>query len=746
MIDALRWLIAVEVVGLVFLPLAMWMCRALPDRGYGLAKTFGLVLLTFGTWIVGEFLPVAAGIWLPLIVLAAGSTLSWWLFGDEVARAWKDIRTTLVVEEAIFLIAFVTWCLLRAYVFHPGISHTEQYMDMSILAASVRSASYPPYDPWMSGHSINYYYLGYLMYSLLIKLSGVLPSIGYNLALSTLFATVVANCYSVGLALIRRLLPALAAPVAVALLGNWHLILVQIPSGDAPGSFSWFWNSTRVIGPNNATVTSSITEFPFFSYMLGDLHPHVMALPVTILTIGLGLTFLFDRHALRLARNWQTWLRLIMTAICIGSLFVMNSWDFPTYGVLVAGCIFIAAYLNNETESWWQQPAKVAVVLAAAAVAAYLPFYLQFRAPSGGFGMVTTPSNPWEFLQVFGLFALPCAVLLAGYALLYQPAGDEDAQTDSAPVSERTSALEAGAVRVADSSLYVGAVVLIFAVLGIRFHIWVLLALLLASATALAMLHRALNTEEPNRADAAALALIALGCLVLAVPEVVYIRDAFDGGASYRMNTMFKFDYQGWALLGLASAYAVVRAAGIFRSLLGRPVGIAVILLAAVCAAGGALYTVTAPQSFNWGGTAIGLDGMAALQESPPQSQDYGAIVWLRDHATGSPVELEATGGGYQADSARVSAFTGLPTVMGWSDHEYQWRGGDAEIGARVAAVNTIYTTRSAATAETLLRQYRVQYVFVGSAERAIRNADLSKFGRFMRVAYHDSTDTIYTW
>lgn len=744
MIDTLRWLLVLELIGAAVLPFTLWMFSHLPDRGFALTKTLGLVLLTFGVWLTGELLPIAGGVWLPLAVLGLAAVASWWGFGARARAAWTEVRRTIVIEECLFLLAFIAWTVMRAVVFHPGISHTEQYMDMSMLGAAVRSTSYPPYDPWMSGHTVNYYYLGYVMYALVTKLSGVLPTVGYNLALSTLFALVAGNTYAVGLALTRRLLYALAAPVAVVLLGNWHAILVQLPRGIGPGGFNWFWESTRVIGAGN-----TITEFPYFSFMLGDLHPHVMALPVTVLAIALGLSILFDPTEFRLRRAWQPWLRLFTIAVSLGSLFVLNSWDFPTYALFVAGCIGAAAYVTDATPAWWRAPLLAIAALGVLSVGLYTPFYLQYRAPTRGFGWVTTPSNPAEFLQVFGLFIAACAVLLAAYSALFQPEQNaaESASRADAPAPE-TSALETGAARVADSPMVLVALVaLLVLVLGLRLQVWVFLALALLATLTGVMLYRALNTSEPNRADIAALGLMLVGFSVVGAAEVVYIRDVFDGGAAYRMNTVFKFDYQGWTLLGLAAAYGLTRATGIFRAHFHAAIGVitAAILLAG--GAGAAAYTILAPQSANWGGTATGLDGATALRDTPPQSGDYRAISWLRSRTRSSnPVELEAVGKPYDADSARVSTFTGLPTVMGWQDHEVQWRGADREIQTRATAVTTIYTTPSIARARALLRRYNVTYVFVGSAERAIAGADLAKFRRFMHVAYRDPGATIYTW
>jgi YYY domain-containing protein len=297
MIDALRWLLVLEVVAVAVLPLSMWLLRGLPDRGFGLSKVAGLLFVTYLTWIAGSAFPIASGPLLPALAVLLLAALAWWFLRDQTLRSLQESLRPAIVEEVLFIAGFVAWCVMRAYVFHPAIAHTEQYMDMALLNASFHSVSYPPYDPWMSGHTVNYYYLGYLMCALPIKLSGVAPAVAYNLALSTLFAMTIAGAYSIGYALSRSLAWAAVSPLFVALVGNWHAVFAQLPHDALPGNTNWwFFDSSRVVaGQGDYTIN----EFPFFSFMLGDLHPHVMALPVTILAVGLGAAIVLRVSPLR---------------------------------------------------------------------------------------------------------------------------------------------------------------------------------------------------------------------------------------------------------------------------------------------------------------------------------------------------------------------------------------------------------------------------------------------------------------
>jgi uncharacterized membrane protein len=237
---------------------------------------------------------------------------------------------------------------------------------------------------------------------------------------------------------------------------------------------------------------------------------------------------------------------------------------------------------------------------------------------------------------------------------------------------------------------------------------------------------------------------------VLALTEVVYLRDAFDGGSSYRMNTVFKFYYQAWTMLGLAGAYGAYRAWRILSGLFARYVAVGAMAVVAVGVAGAGVYTVLAPQSGIQDFGDRSLDGMAWLGTLHPG--DFAAVQWLRAHAHGMPVELETVGNAshpddYRPEFARIATFSGLPTVMGWPGHESQWRPNDGEVGARADDVRRIYSSAGAGVARGLLLKYHVTYVIVGDTERTVYSAEaLSKFSRFMHVAFRSGNTLIYTW
>jgi len=471
------------------------------------------------------------------------------------------------------------------------------------------------------------------------------------------------------------------------------------------------------------------------------MHPHVMALPITLAAIALAFAWFAELPG----ESWSGWGRLLAGALLVGSLFATNSWDFPTYLLLTAAALLAARYVQSEQPRWWVPASRQIIVLAAAAVILFLPSYLEVRGLTHGIGLVTTRSDIGQFVQVFGLFLAGAALLVGAVGYVFQPA---DAGAESGSVSLRWASVSGIAATIA-------LVVAIVAGLALGAEIQaapLLIDLALASGAGL-VLWRVLNSDDPRQGDVIALLGVLLAALILASTEIVYIRDTFDGSAMYRMNTVFKFYYQVWVLLGLATAYGLWRASTIIRRYGSVMASRATLAVFALGILGGLGYSVLAPLSPTAADTTIGLNGMGWLQSGSPG--DAQGINWLDSHVHGNPVVLEAIRNASSnvpvdySSFSRVSTFSGLPTIMGWPGHEEQWRPGDPDIATRVQDVVTMYATRNVTLAKALLRRYQVRYVFVGSLERTLPGvsaASLSKFARFMHLVFHSGGTDIYTW
>jgi YYY domain-containing protein len=756
MIAFLSWLFAVELIGLGALPIAVRLFRSLPDRGFLLAKPLGMLLVGYLVWAltIAGMLRFQQGT--ILMALLAIATVAWLAWGRMTIKELSISRHSVLAAQGLFLLAYGGAALIRAL--NPEIAGTEKPMDMAFLHAIQRSDVFPPEDPWMSGYGISYYYFGYLLIAVVAKLSSVPASVAYNLGVALVFALLLTASYSLvynlvtalapGWRAVRRLVAALLGPLLVGIMGNlvigfeilaargigdqafWNSVGIKglqaaaEPAGWLPTSHWWWWRASRVI-PN--TQPDGINEFPYFSFLLGDLHPHFIVLPWALLVVAISLAVVLRRGA-PLSRS-DRWLWVLVPALALGFLMVGNSWDFPTYVALFwlssLLAFFPATWTRGAIATILRRQVPVLLGVSVCAVLLYLPFMVGFGSQVRGLGIPDDRTPLVSMLIIFGpFFFVLVAFLLWQWRLSARRAG------------AALAGLRWAGLLLIVTAWWLGTLALISGV--------ILLAVA-ALATTLGYPAEPIGGDAPRGGGPGAppvsgaveaepwarsflLLLTALGLLIVLAPELVFVVDSF----GTRMNTVFKLHYQAWILLGLASAASLAWMLGAVRLTAAR----LVIALGAILMIGtGLLYPLAATPTKTQGlRSSLTLDGAAFYQSARPD--DYAAIAWLSEEAIGRPVVLEATGGQY-SEYARVSTFSGLPTVLGWAGHQMQWRGSGEEPQRRIRDIDAIYETASDSEVMALLEQYGVRYVFVGWLER-------ERYGPAVRDRFEGLLETIY--
>ena len=204
-------------------------------------------------WVLGSLALVPQGlvVWIAAVVLlAAGGGFVWWRWRPELPRQ------ALLWSEGLALAAFAVMALLVAY--SPDVWQTEKPMDMAFINAAGRAEHFPPADPWMAGEDLNYYYLGHLMAAGMLRLTGVAPDVGYNLAVAAFFALSVAAAFGLAYALGGRLAAGLWGVALCILAGTIGSGLELVSEGGPLRAYDWF-GASRVI-------PGTINEFPAFSF------------------------------------------------------------------------------------------------------------------------------------------------------------------------------------------------------------------------------------------------------------------------------------------------------------------------------------------------------------------------------------------------------------------------------------------------------------------------------------------------
>ena len=865
--SALRWYFVIQVFGLAALPLSLRLFRRLPDRGYGFAKPLGLLLCGWLFWLAGTFgwLENTSGAILATVVLVGGAGLlllprtrglldqSAPAQASASSRITRSLWPSILATEILFALSFAVWCLVRARMPRIQTAGGEKWMEIAFLRAILRARTFPPHDPWLSGFAISYYYFGYVIVAMLTRLSGVAPSVAFNLGIAALFALTCTGSYCLVhnlLAMGERgdnapaadrasssddparlrlgaLVGGLVGPVLLTAMGNLEGLLESLHArglGPArfwewldirsiniappawsegswvPGRFFWWWQASRVLRDYTPTGEHQevIDEFPGFSFILGDMHPHVLALPFILLVIGLALNLYLRTSAARAAAHpnglhaqalvsavWplSAW-EFLVYALCLGALGFLNTWDFPIYLVLTVAAYAIGRLFEFPTVrrgarhvTVWQGAALLGALFASGLLL-YLPFWIGFQSQAGGILLnLFNPTRLPQFAVMFGPLALigslhvadraqvsrvrgwrvvkwsilamllisAALVLLVGGVLALASFGILPEQGAAAYVlawlrdqpipglegvqGARNLVSQSFLRRLLNSWTAVGLV-------GFVAAITLVLALRIGSSATTS------DVAPPgdrrlvawSRVDPFVLLLLGMGGLLALSVEYVYLRDHF----GTRMNTVFKFYFQTWVLWAIAGAYALVcfvRHARVIAALAS--------VLLVTC---GLIYPVLAipARAREYGGPPT-LDGAAHLANTHPG--DYLAIGWINEHISGAPVVLEAPSERFAAYvyPGRVSAHSGLPTVLGWAGHEHQWRGNYAEQGRREGDIKTIYSSEDVEPALTLLDQYDISYVYIGPIERRrYPPAGLAKFAQMMDAVYDAADVTIY--
>jgi YYY domain-containing protein len=782
--EAVRFFLIALLLSAVSLPLVFHLFPRFPDRGYGLGRALALALAGYAYWIGRVVGVVPAGRGGTVLVLLLAVFVAGWVFlrhRREIVRWLRYAWPVLLLTEGIFATAFFGFAALRSY--NPEIEATEKPMDYALLNAAVVSEDYPPQDPWLAGHDISYYYFGYVQMGFLTQVAGVAPEYGYNLGLTWTFAAAAAAAMSLGMALatssrrLRRRFPASIRGVAAAcgaltaafllLLGNlegvfellhahgWADGLVSYadienleaqPQSSTwyPDSFWWWFRASRVI-------PDTINEFPYFSFILGDLHPHVMAIPLVMVATALAFAAWQSRRGL----DWRElrrgpW-RALALVVLLGGLAFENTWDLPTFGLL----FLVAVLMRNvvlggqgstaqRARSAFLATGSYGLPLLALGALAYVPFYTEFSSQASGLQPhVTAGTRPFHFLIVFG-------PLLA--AALFTPLAARRARADAI-----------------FAALALAAVVLVVwlflaeargpgglsEALDSRGSGWGTLVALVALFTIFGAAALSSGLRQSTPTGFACLAG-AFALLLLLGAELFYIDDVFDS----RFNTVFKLFYQSWILLAPVAAYGLFEAVAAVRV---RPVlRYAAPVLGAVAGLlllGGAVYTITAIPGRTEGFAAevTTLDGLEQHRRFRPD--DVTAIDWLRENAPPGAIILEASGRTYAltdgqpvitdqridyTDAGRFSAFTGLQTLLGWPGHELQWRGSGDLFAGRLEEIDLLYLSESPADAVRILRKYGARYVVVGTRERQDYPRGLDKFQQFMNLVFESGDVRIY--
>ena len=679
----LTWWEMLFLLGLVFMPVTSRMFRGFDDNGWMFSKVLAVAVCGYVQWLLA-CLKISPFTGITCVILTVICCLGSLLYGIKCKNRFPDSlpweQAALVYrEEILFFLVFLFWTYLAG--FHPAAHGTEKYMDFGFMQAMMRSTTLPAQDMWYAGKPFNYYYGGQYLAVFLTKLTGTNVEVTYNL----MRTMVAAFAFLLPFSLVRQMLKdklktgrkwsfclgGILAGMAVSMSGNLHYIIYGIILRLLKIKTDyWFPSSTRYIGFDPAvTGDETIHEFPSYSFVLGDLHAHVINVFLVLTVLGILYAWIKTNSG----KSWRQ-REIGLLGLLLGMFLFSNTWDFMIYYVVICGTLLFGNLKRYSSGSCISQALKWSVIqwieLLAAAFLASLPFHLTFEnVMVQGIGIVKIHTAFYQFSVLWAFPLLVCVPFVIGILR----------RIGTFPEKKFRSFFS----NIKYSDLY--GLVLVLCAIGLIF-----------------------------------------------IPEFVYVRDIYEKTAP-RANTMFKLTYQAYIMFGIMMAYilvfftvnrikrcngadSTVMCKGLLRcprlqSLTGI---IAILVLISTCG-----YLENAITHWFTGfpkrNAYQTLNATNYLETAI--SDDAAAIRWLNDNVEGQPIILEASGYSYQDYDNRVSAMTGLPTVLGWYVHEWLWRNDLEEENQRKEDVQTIYTSSNADQIKSLIEKYKISYLFIGSCE-----------------------------
>ena len=791
MSELILWLLTIYFIGLAAFPITFLALPNLMDRGFGLVRPIGLLMLGAVVWMLSllRVLPNDPWVWWLIVLIVA--ILGWgWLVWRErssflgfVRRRWLQLGIT----EAVFVVFFIVFAVVKAL--NPDIDHTEKPMDLTMLNSVVSAQQMPPTDLWLSGYPIAYYYFGYWMFGGLAQMSGVVPGIAYNLALASIAAMSAAAIFSLVSNLVRRdggntrqvLAGGFIATVLLLFISNlngfWELLslagigsegfygwlgikgvdLTDPGSGWRPEGFWWWWASSRIInrfGTDGSELDFTIQEFPFFSLMLGDLHPHVMSIPFVLTMISLVANLLFSRVKWGFEWFMRNPVSAVVLVFAVGSMGFINTWDMLWMLLALGGVVYFKSYRENGRRHLSAIRVGVPPLLLIAAIGA--AFFSNYYFVTAQSQIQFPPIIPTKYatrpIHFFTVWGGLIAVMAAFAGSLLVPAIRREWG-----ILRRSSYGSTMPTIITEKLPWISSIALV----AFLYFAWTVshygfndnaggadlitrLPLSMLLGAIFVVLFVTTYRRGMRGADDGAqvlLVLLTISAFLLYVAELFRLHDFFGG----RHNTVFKFYYEVWIFFAVIGGYGVYYWMRRHPVLEGwtRYLSAAGVVIAALLVAVSLYYpfaaTVTKSAETS---TEFTLNGLKFLENSGTAVPE--AMDWIRENVSNDEVIVEAAGTSY-SQFGRFSGWTGRPTILGWAHHQSQWRGGDEWWVDRDRDIERIYNSADDVETLDLLDRYDADYLIVSPNERGkYTELDVSKFDRIGTRAFENQEVIIF--
>lgn len=624
-----------------------------PSTLYAFSRFFGLAVFGFFSWLFFDLFPIPFT-FIPLVVLLMFSLLFLFFFQHKRLDLSKSVIKELFFVEFLYFCVFLSSVLYLAY--FPDATRPEDFMNLGFISSLIRGKTIPPQDMWFSGYSINYYYFGHFLNSILVLLSGVPVVIAFNLILANLISNVFIMAYGLVKEITKSSLYGILSSYLIVISGNLYLWFVLFRKGFINSND--FVNSVRFIAPDSS-------DFPSYSFWQSGLHANVFGIQVIILALFFGFLIIKSPRI-----NAQTFFEkvfrikfkyILFASFCLGLGFFTNSWDFVGIFLYFVFC-FLFYFLREDPglqsvdKSLKAQGFKrknitdlfhAVVVLSLCLLVSMALFSLFFsNAPLSsiyGVGFSYNKSGPLNIFIMFGVFLVPIFVWFLSLLRSY------------------------------------------FKATGV--FCW-------------------------DSTELFLLSLLFVSFILILFPDVLYVKDYLivDAPTFSRSNTVWKLWYQAWILLSVGVPILV----WYLHSKSLKALLLFLIILS------GSLYpmyffTAKMLETADTAVNTLTLDATYYLGKSNPDA--YHALNFLN---TLTPINneselvlLDVPGIAYESSANILSSYTGIPTVLGWVGHEKVLRKPVDLIIQREYDVQRLYQSTSDIEILDLLDKYKITHFVI---------------------------------
>lgn len=777
MIDIFFILFTIYLLGFVSFILFFRHLDILNDRGLFVSKIIGLVFISSFVWLLTLFTPIPnlGYVWrisFLIFVIVAILKLLNKEFRREIINFIISKKTQILLFEFIFLSVFFFFVLLRMY--DNNAVGTERPMDSMMLNSVFNSYYNPPNDLWMSGNKISYYYFGYWIfagfYSIiffdtnnLYNLSfGLIPALSSAAALSFIsnFLYITKNNK---LKFIKPIFVAIITPFFLVFSSNFYgfvllldymkifpLSILNWLHGDKhvtiqnyeyfiPQDFWWWWKSSRIINSykNNESLDFTINEFPFFSFLLGDFHPHMISIPFFITTLILFTSYFVGSKYIYLShkRPKISYLFTLLLILFIGSTGFINMWNLSFFVLFTFILIYFYFYINKF---------QIKIIITSKFIREILLVWIIGILVFGNFYFITSDSNiSYPFISfnyittrpihLIYVWIIPLSIIIPLLYFMFH----ENFYTKSKLSLFKTKS------NLLFISLFI-ATSIIWAIVNMVISEQSLAQLLLSLIffyifyLPLFFLIYHLITKTIKNNDVLKLSyylLLFTAFILLYLSELFYVKDIFGN----RMNTIFKFHYQVWIVFSITSGISL-------KFLLEynlRNITRIILSISFLILATSNIYFVTASYLTKIKESSNLNPNLSSINHLENDTNKYELIKYLRLNSNHNDVIIETQGKSYTNDS-QISSESRIPTILGWVGHQLQWRSNHSDIYNREEDIDTFYISNDSQEIINIINKYSITMIILGPNEIEKYNINsLNKFLNISEIIYKNNDYTL---